>query len=265
MQTSLVAMDGTPPTTHVEKPRPLPSLRQTDIICFGSGTTLRELSNLSSALMLMKWPSEPWVPAHLVGKEGWYASAEHAYQCLVCSEDAGSAKQFEVGGSVSMAGVYDSFPQYVPGGEKGAKSNPRNYVPKCMDSKRKHWEKLKCVGIAPKVVSNMPPLVAKAFYRVNINARKTRIDERHSFKVQLSIWRPILKAKFTQNPGHFKQLKQTKGRLLVEFGRFRNPNQYWSAFVEKPTEPNGCICLFGRNVMGRILTKVRDEMMTMAE
>ncbi len=119
--------------------------------------------------------------------------------------------------------------------------------------KESYWGARGCRGIAAKMVGYLPPPVAKAALSLDLATHEARSG---GLDAELPIWRPILVAKFMQNRDIGRELMKTAPALLVETGRFRKPNQYWSAFVVKEGKSNK---LIGQNMTGRLLTAIRDE------
>jgi predicted NAD-dependent protein-ADP-ribosyltransferase YbiA (DUF1768 family) len=225
----------------------------------GSSAPRRWLSNLADAPLTLTWPmgggggEVDAVPVHMRGATATYDSAEHAYQALH-SLDAQTAREFESGGRVSMD-VFRAFP-VVKGSSKAA--NPQFKVVDMHDKKEAHWGRQKgCRGIAAKMVANLPPAVAAAALGLNMMGRALAV--RDTFAAQYALWRPIHVAKFTQNPHIDAVLRATAPTLLVEQGRFRQSAQYWSAFIDKTASSPGAPRLIGRNMMGLLLTAVRDD------
>ena len=222
----------------------------------GSSAPRRWLSNLADAPLTLTWPAGgdvDAVPVHMRGATATYDSAEHAYQALH-SLDAQTAREFESGGRVSMD-VFRAFP-VVKGSSKAA--NPQFKVVDMHDKKEAHWGRQKgCRGIAAKMVANLPPAVAAAALGLNMMGRALAV--RDTFAAQYALWRPIHVAKFTQNPRIDAVLRATAPTLLVEQGRFRQSAQYWSAFIDKTASSPGAPRLIGRNMMGLLLTAVRDD------
>lgn len=213
----------------------------TTIVTFHSGSSgpVRWLSNLADAPLTLTWP-ESVVPRHMRGRTASYASSEHAYQALRSLNDR-TAREFELGGSITME-VFRTWPV-----GKGV------VVKDVYEQKHAYWgERKACRGIAAKMISNLAPSVAKEVFGLDLSPREGRPDG--ALEAELLIWRPILLAKFAQHPPMLQALLRTAPAALVEFGRFRNPTQYWSAFVDGPR-------LIGKNMMGRLVSAVRDELL----
>ena len=86
---------------------------------------------------------------------------------------------------------------------------------------------LPTILVAPKMISNLSPSVAKEVFGLDMAHNESCGDG--DLQAELLIWQPILVAKFTQNPPMGKVLKDTAPALLVESVRFLQPAQYWSA------------------------------------
>jgi predicted NAD-dependent protein-ADP-ribosyltransferase YbiA (DUF1768 family) len=173
------------------------------------------------------------------GRTASYASSEHAYQALR-SLNLATAREFELGGSITME-VFRTWPV------------GKGVIKDIYEQKQAYWGERRCRGIAPKMISNLSPGVAKQVFGLDLSAHESREG---SLEAELLIWRPILVAKFTQHLPMLSVLKDTAPALLVEAGRFPNPSQYWSAYLEKAENK-----LIGKNMMGRILTTVREELL----
>ena len=217
----------------------------TKLLGFSSGSSapLRQLSNLADAPFTLTWPADLYgVPDHMRGTTARYDTAEHAYQALL-SLDAATAREFEAGGRVSMA-VFRAFP--------ACKSmRTRDVLTDFYERKEGYWGAQKgCRGIAPKMVANLPRDVAAKALGLRLAPRHAPID---TYEQQRALWRPIHAAKFAQNARLATVLRATAPARLVEAGRFRQSGQYWSAFIDGPH-------LIGHNVMGRILTDLRDAL-----
>ena len=174
------------------------------------------------------------------GRSASYASSEHAYQALRSLNEK-TAREFEIGGLVTME-VFRTWPK------------TKGVVQDIYEQKQTYWgEKKGCRGIAPKMIANLKPKVAKEVFGLDMTPREARAE---TLEGELIIWGPILTAKFSQHPPILLVLLRTAPTMLVEFGRFRSASQYWSAFVDEANDK-----LIGKNMMGRILMAVRQELL----
>ncbi len=110
-----------------------------------------------------------------------------------------------------------------------------------------------CRGIAPRMIAELPPSVAKEVFGLDMSPYDK--DREGAFEAEMLLWRPILLAKFTQNPPMLQILRSTAPALLVDYARFRKTTQYWSGFLDAKEGR-----IIGKNMMGRILTALRDEL-----
>ena len=210
----------------------------------GAGPALRPLSNLADAPLVHTWPAEaaPWVPPHLRGRTAAYPSSEHAFQALR-SLDLATARAFESGGALDVRAddaVLAAFPR-ARGKTRFERVDLRAKV-------AAYWGRRGCLGIVAKMAVCLPPAVAAA-------ALGLRLGPQHPDAGAAALWVPLLLAKFAgpQGAAHRARLLACpEDALLVEGGRFRDPRQYWSAYVDRAAG-----CLIGHNRMGALLGRVR--------
>ena len=212
----------------------------------GSGTRLRLLSNFSDAPYELTWPTtNDLIPAHLAGVTAVYPSSEHAYQALR-SLNRATAHQFERGGCLSDWSVYAAWPVLTSSSSASFKRVDM------AEAKRKFWGEARgCIGIIAKMAVGLPPRVAKE--ALGLDLIPPASDRRLTLEQDLSVWLPILTAKYRANPPHRRALLGTgTGTVLVESGRFRKPEQYWTAYIDKEANT-----LIGLNRMGSLMRIVR--------
>jgi hypothetical protein len=218
---------------------------------FDSG--LYHLSNLSAAPFTMKWPKhEDAIPLHLRGEKCSYDSSEHAYQALK-TVNRESARQFETGGIVSMK-IFKKWPA-------SSKSTPEGRgVTDEYDAKMKHWG-LKGSGIAPKMVSNLDSAVASAAFGINMLPKSKREPRTGKLSEELKVWGPILRQKFHYNADARNILIGTKDDILIERSRMPRAAEYWAGYVSAAAEATSGE-IVGKNMMGRLLMRIHDEIVS---
>ena len=221
-----------------------------------SAMPLRFLSNFSDAEFTMTWPSPPsampGIPEHMRGRTATYDTSEHAFQALR-SLDLESARAFEKGGLFSGYRAFARWPAKI--GSKGGLPYVAT-IEDLREKKERYWGKRGCSGITPKMAVNLPPSVLKAHWGVSIAPAH---HHGRTFADQLLVWRPILMAKFEQNPRHRAALlpRPSSPLLFVERGRFRDPAQYWSAYYQHQSGEGMPPIIIGGNMMGRLITETR--------
>lgn len=222
---------------------------------FDSGLYL--LSNLSAAPFTMKWPKhEGAIPLHLRGERCSYDSSEHAYQALK-TLNRESARQFETGGIVSMK-IFKRWPAPEASRSLGA-SRPLG-VSDEYDAKMKHWG-LKGSGIAPKMVSNLDSAVASAAFGIDMLPKSKREPRTGKLSEELKVWGPILRSKFFANTDARSILIGTKNDILIERSRMPRAAEYWAGYVSSAAEATSGE-IVGKNMMGRLLMRIRDEIVS---
>lgn len=223
---------------------------------FDSG--LYQLSNLSAAPFTMKWPkNEGAIPLHLRGEKCSYDSSEHAYQALK-TVNRESARQFETGGIVSMK-IFKTWPASSKAAKNRAnenKSAPKGFTDE-YDAKMKHWA-LKGSGIAPKMVSNLDSAVASAAFGIDMLPKSKREARTGKLSEELKVWGPILRNKFFANTDARSILIGTRDDVLVERSRMPRAAEYWAGYVSAAEEATSGE-IVGKNMMGRLLMRIRDE------
>ena len=229
---------------------------------FDSG--LYHLSNLSAAPFTMRWPKhEAAIPLHLRGERCSYDSSEHAYQALK-TVNRESARQFETGGIVAME-IFKKWPACSLKSLKSAKGDKGNKSAKLeandeydeYDAKMKHWG-LKGSGIAPKMVSNLDSAVASAAFGIDLLPKSKREPRSGKLSEELKVWGPILRRKFFANSDARSILIGTKDDVLIERSRMPRPAEYWAGYVSSAAEATSGD-IVGKNMMGRLLMRIRDE------
>ena len=214
---------------------------------FDSG--LYQLSNLSAAPFTMKWPkNEGAIPLHLRGEKCSYDSSEHAYQALK-TVNRESARQFETGGIVSMK-IFKTW----PASSNAAGENRFNDE---YDAKMKHWG-LKGSGIAPKMVSNLDSAVASAAFGIDMLPKSKREARTGKLSEELKVWGPILRNKFFANTDARSILIGTRDDVLIERSRMPRAAEYWAGYVSTAEEATSGE-IVGKNMMGRLLMRIRGE------
>jgi hypothetical protein len=214
-------------------------------VCFSSGARepLRFLSNFSDALFTVQWPADvAAIPPALRGRRATYRTAENAFQALrACNLE--SARAFEIDGLLSnLDAAFSFFPVVTGRGAEFTRVDMR-------DVKTSYWGARRCSGILPKMVADLPPQVSKAAFGLDLVATHA------PGAASRNVWLPILMAKFTQSAPHRHALLGTGNAPLVEQGRFPDPKQFWSAYVDRVTDR-----LVGTNRMGVILGDVRARL-----
>ena len=210
---------------------------------FDSG--LYQLSNLSAAPFTMKWPkNEGAIPLHLRGEKCSYDSSEHAYQALK-TVNRESARQFETGGIVSMK-IFKKWPA------SAAQGFTDQYA-----AKMKHWG-IKGSGIAPKMVSNLDSAVASAAFGIDMLPKSKREHRTGKLSEELKVWGPILRNKFFANTDARSILIGTKDDVLIERARMPRAAEYWAGYVSTAEEATSGE-IVGKNMMGRLLMRIRGE------
>lgn len=194
-------------------------------IYFGSGTKLKELSNLYQCDIL--WDGNV------------YCSVEHVY--------------------VSLKFIKEDRCRFMKGGDLGSFDGllihknifySNTLSEEDVIKKISYWEKRKCIGIIAKLSGNVK------------NAKKLGLTfdgDNKSNKAKEMIFMRILRIKF-QNEFFKNILKETNGLELIEFGKSCKRNfdsgihEQWCGLVD-----NGVV--YGQNKMGKLLMKVRNELL----
>jgi hypothetical protein len=185
------------------------------------------------------WPDASCIPGFLQGKLRHYSTAEHAYQCLK-SKDLASADAFCVGGTFDSWAVYETWP-------KSGKTQVN-----IRKLKEGFWGKKRMLGIIPKMVSNVNPvlLVSQWGVKFSKNSCKWATEELEC------IWTTILTAKFgaSGNPTLQSALAETGTKRLVELNTRAIANTVYGAKMV-----NGK--MIGHNFMGEMLMKIRANLL----
>lgn len=194
-------------------------------IYFGSSTKLKELSNLYECDIL--WDGK------------FYCSVEHVY--------------------VSLKFIKEDRCRFMKGGDLGSFDGllvhknifySKTLREEDVIKKISYWEKRKCIGIIAKLSGNVQ------------NAKKLGLTfdgDNKSNKAKEMIFMRILRIKF-QNEFFKNILKETNGLELIEFGKSckrnfdRGIQEQWCGLVN-----NGVV--YGKNRMGKLLMKVRNELL----
>lgn len=196
------------------------SIDKYNVLYFGSGTKLKELSNLYECDILYKG--------------NVYCSVENVYQSLkfIESDRHRFMKDGDLGGYYSLIKYGDIF-----FGKKGDID--------LFNKKRNYWEKKKCIGIIGKMCSNTK-------YSKKLGLTFDTFFEREK------IFKEILIIKF-ENDKFKNILKNNKEKMLVEFSRSCKRNfekgiiEKWCGLID-----NGI--LYGENLMGKILMEIREDL-----
>lgn len=207
-------------------------VEESDFVYFSSGVGIYPLSNLTRCelhLDGLDWPSlEHWYQAtKFVHKDRW---------------------RFAKGGDLADL---DAF-----------RLHRGHFVPrKKEDGSIKHWgankKKPEMVGIVAKMASN--PSRAQ---RLCLRMLPKQAESEDRIPEMVELFKRGLHAKFAQNPEMRAALLATGDKQLVEFGRGAGRETkagrppLWNGLWDK----EGTREIMGRNLMGQIMTEVRDEL-----
>lgn len=195
-----------------------------EFVYFGSGTKLKELSNLYEC--------------ELNYNGNVYCSVEHIYQSLKFIEE--DRHRFMISGDL---GSYDGLMKYK------SVFYPKKWSEEDVTKKISYWKERNCVGIIAKLSSNPKNSDKLGLTFIGMNksdAEKTRL------------FIEILQLKF-ENEFFKDVLKKTSGLELIEFGKSCKRNfdkgiqEKWCGLVQ-----DGVV--YGKNIMGKIMMKVRDQL-----
>jgi predicted NAD-dependent protein-ADP-ribosyltransferase YbiA (DUF1768 family) len=159
-----------------------------------------------------------------------YPSVEHIYQASFFIES--DKARFSIAGDLSK---FDAL-----------RTNKKQFYPKCtsieVEKKVNYWTNRKCIGIVAKMATNR-----RITKKLGLTFRSESTTEDN-----VELMEQILRLKYSQKY-FMERLLSTENSTLVEFGRFKQVNQFWTAFVEKDGT------LVGKNKMGNLLEKLRSE------
>ena len=194
-------------------------------VYFGSGTVEKWLSNFAS----IEKPNGMKFGKHR------YRSAENAYQSL--KVEAEDRHRLAIGGDLEdLQGLSAIYPN-----------------PEVAAKKIKHWTARSnpvLSGIVAKMATN--PKYAKKLKLKLMPQRNPPLKELEN------VWREILTAKLKASPAFRKALKGTGDARLIEFDRGAKRASdagkppFWTGLLKDGK-------LYGRNWMGKMMMKIRDE------
>ena len=205
-------------------------VESSEIVYFSSGAGVYVLSNLTSCKL------------DLDGLE--WTSLEHWYQATKFVPK--DRRRFAKGGDLANL---DAFRLHRGVFVKREKE----------EGSIKHWgankKKPEMVGIVAKMASN--PSRAQ---RIRLRMLPKQAETEDRIPEMIELFKRGLHAKFAQNPEMRAALLATGDKRLVEFGRGAGRETkagrppLWNGLWDKDTKE-----IVGRNLMGQIMTEVRDE------
>ena len=205
-------------------------VESSEIVYFSSGAGVYVLSNLTSCKL------------DLDGLE--WTSLEHWYQATKFVPK--DRRRFAKGGDLANL---DAFRLHRGVFVKREKE----------EGSIKHWgankKKPEMVGIVAKMASN--PSRAQ---RIRLRMLPKQAETEDRIPEMIELFKRGLHAKFAQNPEMRAALLATGDKQLVEFGRGAGRETkagrppLWNGLWDKDTKE-----IVGRNLMGQIMTEVRDE------
>lgn len=179
----------------------------------------------------------------LGGTEQKYPSAEHAFQALSCVAPC-DQYLFEVDGPLND---WDNFFDWCRARNESLRMDPLTKVPKISFPKKPTH--MKCGWMAKIAINRARQL--------GIKVRQGEM----SLKEKKDLLRQILRHKFCgdKNPGMQKLLLSTGTKMLIEPSRGQTPS-VWEGYV-KFDDSGKVLFTYGKNVAGRILMEVRQEIL----
>lgn len=183
---------------------------------------------------------------HMLGSEGLvFPSSEHARQAF-------KAKDRDTMCMFAQGGVFSTIH-----GEFFAKFM-KTLDPSKVDKKVKYWSRKNHVGILAKMAVSQP----KKFELLGLEG-KIDLDKKLTKEQDESVWKDILRQKYSQNPILKGLLVATGDKYLVDFSvsakrnatREKNPyHELYTGLVDVEGK------MYGQNLLGVVLAEVRSEL-----